>query len=360
MANFLSDRIGIRAFSRNVESTFGEDLEATAEFKQFDYEGGPIEQVAGNLYVNSDQVTGSFVPTKTELLHRHIEAQHVGHMTCNLVGMVMGCIAETETSALASGESAIWTKKYHFLSSGLASNYGLANLRSRNLIEAMGDTIKLYKGVVLNGIEFQMQRGNPCKVSVDVNGYNGTATSTKTRKNLKDAATTHPFMTFGDIDFDEGTYTFATEAFSSTVDHKTGLMDFSCTIRKTIKKENLAGGTSGAVDRIDATGVEVICNFKYEIDTVADWFSLWDAQTEKAIKFTALGGVISGAANNTKYQIDIVFPKVKVKSKDVNPEDGKLVRNVELEIIGTPTGEDASSEYALISVTDDEEFYAAT
>lgn len=361
MANFLSSRIGLRSISRNVETTYGQDIEGTAEFKTFDYEGGPIEQVNLNRYVNSDQVTGSFRPTKTEILNRHIEHQHTGLLTCNLAGMVMGCIADTETSALASGESAIWTKKYHFLSEGLAANYGLANLRSRNLIEAMGDVRKLYKGIVLNGIEFQTQRGNPCKCVVDINGYNGTASSSKTRANMLDAATAHPYMTYGDVDFDQGSYTFATEAFSSTVDHKTGLMDLNLKIMKTIQKVALHGGTSGAVDRIDATNVEVTCSFKYEIDAVADFFSLWDAQTEFAIKFTALGDVISGAANNTKYQIDVVFPKCRViQCGPPADEDGKLVRSVELDVMGTPEGADASSEWALVSITDDEEFYAAT
>lgn len=361
MADFLSDRVGLRALSRNVEATFGQNIESTATFIAFGYKDSPIEREMLNMYSDKDKVTGSHLPTSTAILTQHLTHQHQDDLTCNALGMALGCMAEAETSALASGESAIWTKNYKFLSSGLTASFGQLTMKTRNLIEMLGDESKRYSGIAVNGFEIKSSRGNPCEITLDLNGYSATGATVKTRANVDSFYTAHPFLRFGDVTFAEGTYTASSEAFSSPTNHHARTIDMMVGCRKTLDKQQQLGDTGDTITNIFATSVEAFCTFKYEPDTISDWFDKYEAQTEFAVRVLVTGPVIAGAANSTEYKIQLIFAKCRVKgTPKLSREDGKLVRSVELEIMGNPTGADNESEFMMIDLTDNVQFYAAT
>jgi hypothetical protein len=129
-----------------------------------------------------------------------------------------------------------------------------------------------------------------------------------------------------------------------------------------LNKVTAHGNTGGAITRMDVVGQEAFCNFKYEPDTLSDWFDKHEAQTEFAVKLQVIGPTIAGSVASTEYTITVIFAKCRVRMPIGEPteDNGKLVRNVELEIMANVVGADDQSEFCMVDLTDTVQFYAAT
>lgn len=349
----------IRAFGVKGETTYGADMSGTDTLISLPYEGGPMEPVNWNYYKNDDEVHSSFLPLSGQIINRHIEHQHQMKLVPSIMGFVMGCIFDEYTTALASGESTIYKHSFKLLTHGLAASYGLRAFSSRNVHEVIGNVIRQYRGIVLNGITLSGDRGGFVKASADMLGLFAEGSSGKTHANLTSVLTAQPYLKYGDLQFQTGTYTYSTEAFGSPTSHHAKLLSFSCGIKKTADKQAQFGDQGGYVTGLVPLGYEATLTAKMELAAWADYQSDWAAGTQMAIKIPISGSTIPGASNNTKWQVNIIFPKAQIMSAPLSLEDEKHVRDVEFVILGNAVGADDQSEWCVVEVFDKTADYEA-
>lgn len=354
MAQPIYNPTGVRAFGLKAEAAFGADNEATDTHIAFNYEGGPIERKNWNYYKNDDEVNGAFLPDQAQIINKHIEDSWKNKLTPNMIGLVCGCIADEYSVALAPGETTIYKHVFKFLSSGLLASSGLKPFVSRNMIEASGNLITLYKGIILNGFEISGDRAGFINGMADIIGYNGHASSSKTKAYLFGSSVkcSQPYMKYGDFKFKKGTYNYGTEAFTLVTDQHSQLMTASVKHKKTAEKQAQFGDQNGTVTQIVPVGYETSINCKFELTAMADFLTDWEAQNQFAIQIPIAGPVIAGAAAGTRFQVNTVFPKVQIESAEISPEGSKLVRDAVFSILSNPKGQDDQSEFLVVEVVD--------
>jgi hypothetical protein len=329
----LQAAVGRRAFSETYEDTWGEYEETTTDFTSFNYDGDPIFHKARNLYVNDNECSGSAQPTQSEILTLEATGSHKGRLTPMLAGIFFSSLCDTYTAT--AGDSSTYTHGCKFKSSTIPS------IKSRNMLELAGGVVRQYSGVVFPSFEMSVEKEQFVNATMGVVGYYATKTSSLTVANMETYKNAETYMNFGDVSFARGTYDQSTDVFSSVDSFTTKVRSLTVKCEATMD-DNYAyqlGNTTKT--RNGALAVDTKWTITGQLlinaldDATDDWLTDYLAQTEWAVNIPIVGEIAGGAV---PYSITLDFPKCRCKQVDLGKDNGLLVRNIELTVMGTPNG----------------------
>lgn len=348
----LNSKISLRGFSKGYEDTFGE-YEDTANaadyFVDTPDEPAPIMAAPNLIYTDADSANGTFGATTTANITYGFEGEHVSVLKPDIAGTIIGAQATTETNTGAGP----YTHKYKFQSSGSS---GALSIKSRNMLEAHGNTIDQYSGVVAPEFEIIADKSGYVKLRAALMGYAAKKTSSFTLANMvTQTVSLSQGLKFGDAKMIKGTHNTGTDSFTAVDTYNPYVESFSIKHAMNIvdSTKYQMGSQTGLVKAWDVGGISCEVKAKVHITAVdssspsgeaQNWLTWLMGQTEFALQFPIVGALISGS---DYFTVTTVFPKVRLKAAKEIAEDGILKRELDFEVIYTP-----NDYYMMITIID--------